>query len=217
MNYDIIEEIAKLGDLSIKYKNIHINQTDPEKMQQLQIELESIIRSSDDVKKNIGTVKIWVQLGRVLDKSKDPLCYQCFKIAILQDPNFAPAYYYLGVALDDDAEKIKYFRKAVEVEPNNSVAWHYLGAFLTDDKEKEKCFRRAIELNPSNSIAWNNLGTILKDEKEKEKCYRKAIELDPDNENAWFSLGMLLYDESYLERARQLGYDGWIPNSLKPF
>lgn len=219
MNYDIIDEISKIGDLSIKYKNIDVKSISTEELSQLRMILEFIVMSSDPVKKGIGTAKTWVQLGRVLDKLKDPLCLQCFQIAILHDPNFAPIYYYLGVAIEDEkkAEKEDYFRKAVQVDPTDSKAWHYLGAFLTDDSEKEHCFRKSIELDPLNSVAWSNLGTVLKDEKEKENCYRKAIELDPDNECAWFNLGMLLKDENLLERARQLGYEGWIPNDLNPF
>lgn len=117
--------------------------------------------------------------------------------ALKSDPNFAPAWSSLGVAIwfsdkaavqDGEAlaEGRRAARRAIALAPNLAEA-HATVALLAGENslEAEQPIRRALALDPSNSESWNWLGNALSGQSrnaEAMQAYRRAIELDP----LWF-------------------------------
>ncbi|HEY9867592.1 MAG TPA: tetratricopeptide repeat protein [Candidatus Obscuribacterales bacterium] len=89
------------------------------------------------------------------------------RLAVSNDPQFAPARYALGLALKEqekNAEAYKAFQEAVELDPQYSDGYAGLGMIeLGEDRLAEAMsnFRKAIELNPGNSTAHYGLGEAL--------------------------------------------------------
>ena len=87
----------------------------------------------------------------------------CYRRALELQPNFADAYYNLGIALHSQGkpdEAIACYRQALRFKPDFVAAHNNLGnALETQGKPDEAaaCFRRALELNPDFVAARDNL------------------------------------------------------------
>ena len=97
-----------------------------------------------------------------------------YKKALALKPDFAQAYYNLGIML----------QKLHKLE------------------EAEASYKKAIALNPDFAIAHNNLGNTLKDLgrlNEAEASYKKAIALKPDYRTALLNRGQILFEKGEFE------------------
>ncbi|MBN1405626.1 MAG: tetratricopeptide repeat protein, partial [Candidatus Omnitrophica bacterium] len=81
------------------------------------------------------------------------------------DPDFADAYFYLGVVYDklkNSSEVKKYMQKAVEIEPDNAAALNYLGYTYADNGERLDeaiaLINRALVKQPENGAYIDSLG-----------------------------------------------------------
>jgi DNA-binding SARP family transcriptional activator/TolB-like protein len=114
--------------------------------------------------------------------------------AIRQDPNYAPAWSLLGVALTFNqrdaiadsgarAEGMAAAKHALALAPNFAPAWGTVALIQgATSKDAEAPLRRAVELDPSYSEAWNWLGNSLVSQgryREAMAAYERAIAIDP--------------------------------------
>jgi tetratricopeptide (TPR) repeat protein len=124
-----------------------------------------------------------------------------FRNAIELKPDYADAYYNLGVALSDKGqydEAIAANRKAIELKPDYTDAYYNLGIALFDKGQYDEAiaaYRKALELKPDYALAYNNLGNTLLEKGQYDEAIaslRKAIELKPDYALAHRNLGRAL-------------------------
>ena len=109
-----------------------------------------------------------------------------FRKGIALDPNYADAYYNLGLALKNQgktAEAIAACQKAISLNSNDAEAYYNLGVALGKHGKTAEAivaYQKAISLNPNNANAYNNLGfTLGKQGKTAEAidAYQKARDL----------------------------------------
>jgi tetratricopeptide (TPR) repeat protein len=151
---------------------------------------------------NSQTAEEWFWKGiEVFHNADYKNAIEYFKKAIELKPDYADAYFNMGVAYydwDGQYEKsIECYKKAVVLNHNYADAYCNMGIAYTDWKgQYEKaieCYQKAIVLNPNYADAYCNMGIVYADwKREYEKaieCYKKAIELKPDLPVAFFNMG----------------------------
>ena len=148
-----------------------------------------------------------------------------YKKAIAINPEFAYAYYNLGLIfyeldeLDGLAKVVRYFEKAIAINPSYHEAHNNLGCTLKKLGKMNlavKSFKKAIKIKEGFADAHSNLGQIqteLGQLVKAEACLRKAIAINPEFAKAHNNLGNTLKDLGRLEEA-ELSYIKAI--ELKP-
>ncbi|NMG22767.1 tetratricopeptide repeat protein, partial [Brasilonema bromeliae] len=122
--------------------------------------------------------------------------------AIQLDPNYAKAYYNLGIALSDQKkldQAIATYNKAIQLAPNYANAYNNLGLALSEQKKLDQAiaaYNKAIQLDPNNTYAYIALGIVLAQQKKPDAAnvaFNKAIQLDPAVSSlAYTALGLVL-------------------------
>jgi DNA-binding SARP family transcriptional activator/TolB-like protein len=157
--------------------------------------------------------------------------------AIKADPNYAPAWSELGlamvfnerVAIADSharAEGAAAVKRALALAPNFAPAHANLALIEGDNsREAEAPLRRAVELDPSYSEAWNWLGNSLISQgryREAMAAYERAIAIDPLLYPAVMNLSVIadeLQDKATIDRlfsaVRRAGPSAELLTSLK--
>jgi Flp pilus assembly protein TadD len=117
----------------------------------------------------------------------------CFRRAVQESPEFAPAWIELGGVLlgnGRDEEALEVLRHAVRHDPKASAAWLLLGVALVNLEDlaaARRAVERALLIQPDYAQAHNNLGVILDaldDEEGAVAAWRRALEIDPYLEEA---------------------------------
>jgi Tfp pilus assembly protein PilF len=161
--------------------------------------------------------------------NKFELSEKQFRLAIKVDPNYALAYFNLGVLLDelgrmDEAEK--QYRLAIKSDPNDAVTYFNLGALLAKlgrKDEAENQYRLAIKFDPDEVAARNNYANLLREKGrfgEAENEIRIALDNDPFDPYSLGTLGDILADEGWLDESereykRALEHSDKMDNSAK--
>jgi len=119
-----------------------------------------------------------MQRGHQQLKDRDyPGAIQSFTKAVALRPNFAPAYYNLGVAhqnLEDNEVAIRNYSEALRLAPDMALAYAARGVCrvrLHGDREALMDFQRALELQPNLAFALNGRGGVYF----RRKQYRMAL------------------------------------------
>ncbi len=149
--------------------------------------------------------------NKLFDDNKIDLAIEAFEQAVKLNPEFAEAYFKLGVsyqirekenekaALDEDAEPTPQDDKKEKVRT----------------KQSEKAFQKAvdaykklIEINSKDDVAHFNLGRSyekLNDDKDALKSLREAVDLEPESSEYQTELGKILIKlAQYYEAVRVL-------------
>jgi tetratricopeptide (TPR) repeat protein len=132
------------------------------------------------------------------------LAITAFQKVISLKPNFADAYYNMGVAFKDQGkmeESIKAYNKALSLKPDYADAYYNMADILKDqDKLDEaiEAYNKCISLKPDYAQAYSNMGVILKAQGKLEKAieaYKKALSLKPDYADAYYNMANALKDQ----------------------
>ena len=125
-------------------------------------------------------------------------------------PNFADAYFNMGVALNDQGkieEAIKAYNNALSLKPDFTEAYNNLGNALKDQgklNEAIEAYNKALSIKPDFTEAYNNLGNALKGQDKLDEAieaFNKAILLKPNYANAFNNMGNALKDQDKLNEA----------------
>ena len=124
-----------------------------------------------------------------------------YKKALKLKPDYAEAYYNMGVALKgkgDLKEAINSYKKALKIKPDYAEAYYNMGNMLRDNGDLEEAinsYKKALKVKPDHAEAYNNIGIALEDNGNLEEAinsYKKALEIKPDYSEAKENLISLL-------------------------
>ncbi len=143
--------------------------------------------------------------------------------AVTINPNFARAYAYLGLALDEQGKDGQAaLEMALRLEPGSPWVNYLLGNHyrrLGDGRAAIDFYQRAVALdakNPAFAAELANTYAGLGDLTEAERWFREAVHLSPQDANFWLLLARFYCDQDYhvaeegLPAARQAA--GLAPN-----
>jgi serine/threonine protein kinase/tetratricopeptide (TPR) repeat protein len=142
---------------------------------------------------------------------------QLFDVAIVRNPDYAPAHAAIAKAYERHAfltgdkswkaRAVDAARHAVELDPYLAEAHVSLGMALAaagDHKNADTALRRALALEPQNSGAWFALADIAYAEDRRGDAsagYRKALELKPDDWGSAIGAGNVAYRDGRYDEA----------------
>ena len=121
-----------------------------------------------------------------------------YKTVIKFQPNFAPSYYHLAIALEEKGNldpAIDNYKMAIKVKPDYAEAYNNLGAALKvkgQIKNANKNFTIAIELKPSLAQPYFNKGLLLKEQGKLRLAvyyFKHAIKYNPNYMEAYLNMG----------------------------
>lgn len=126
---------------------------------------------------------------------------RCYRAAIQERPDFAEAYFKLGVICarrDDLSAAIECYEQAVALDPRYVKALYNMANALSRlslPVEAEDSYRRAIAADGTYFAAHNNLGVLLLGQgryQEAEGLFRSVVGADPSDAEAYNNLGLAL-------------------------
>jgi tetratricopeptide (TPR) repeat protein len=208
---------AKLGLLALK--NLKDNQEPP------QANIQSIVAlySNNQIQEALVGIEALVK-----DFPNSPILYNirasCYKAngqmdasvkdyekAITLKPDYAEAYYNLGVTLREleqiDAA-LKSYEKALAIKHEYPGAHNNLGTILLDLGSLDSAvdhFEWAVAFKPDYAEAHNNLGVVERHQEKFDqaiKSFEKAIDIQPNYVQAHSNLGDTLQDIGQVDAAK---------------
>ena len=136
-----------------------------------------------------------------------------FTKAVNAEPNFANAYYDLGMAMFNNSLStdtvIKYFEKSLELKPDFAEAVCYIGALRGMLGEYDlgiKYLQRSLSLNPELDEAYDYLAGLYSVNNQMAKAaeiYKMVLERNPENMTAYVTLGAYSLNEGHKEKAKE--------------
>jgi len=133
-----------------------------------------------------------------------------YKQALKIKPDYAEAYYNMGVALNDKGDPeaaIESYKQALKIKPDYAEAYNNMGVALNDKGDPEaaiESYKQALKIKPDYAEAYNNIGNVLKDQGDLEAAidsYKQALKIKPDYAEAYSNIGIVLKDQGDLEAA----------------
>ena len=133
-----------------------------------------------------------------------------YKKALKIKPDYAEAYYNLGVVLrvkGDLEAAIDSYKQALKIKPDYAVVYNNMGNALKDKGDLETAidsYKQALKIKPDFAEAYNNMGIALMDKGDLETAidsYKQALKINPDYAKAYYNLGDVLGVKGDLEAA----------------
>ena len=133
-----------------------------------------------------------------------------YKQALKIEPEYADAYYNMGIALDkkgNASAAIDSYRQAININPDYAAAYNNMGFsmnFKGDYRAAIDSYKKAVEIKPDYAEAFNNMANTLKDMGNLEAAiekYGRAIEIRPGYFQAYNNLAGALNDKGDTEAA----------------
>ena len=122
-----------------------------------------------------------------------------YQKAIEYDPEFADAYYKLGISLGKSGRSedgVLALEKAIQLNPQNASAYNALGAIYGMLEKYDlaiEFFKKAVGIDSQLSLAYNNLGILYGKIGEHQKAIealKQAIQIDPLSAESQGALGV---------------------------
>jgi len=126
---------------------------------------------------------------------------ESYKKALEIRPDYAEAYFNMGVTLKDKGESEASFdcyKQALKIKPNYAEAYNNIGNALKDKGDLEEaieCYEQALMIKPNYAVAYHNMGNVQKDKGELEAAidsYQKALKIRPDYTEVYKNIGNIL-------------------------
>ncbi|MDP6727821.1 MAG: tetratricopeptide repeat protein, partial [Gammaproteobacteria bacterium] len=108
----------------------------------------------------------------------------CYKQMLRIKPDYAEAYYNMGVALKNKGNleaAIDSYRQALKIKPDYADAFNNIGNIFKDKGDPEAAidsYRQALKIKPDYASAYNNMGVALSDKGDLEAgidSYKQAL------------------------------------------
>ena len=163
----------------------------------------AVIRLNEAIELYPDSPRLWLGLGIAHFKAgSNAEAVKAFTHSLKLDPNYAPAYAYLGMAnveIGNYKEAINYYERALTVNNKLGVVNYLLGEVLQNAGEAnsqrvESNLKRAVELEPSFAAArlalgkfYFRSGRLTQAQSELET----VIKLNPELAGAYYQLGLV--------------------------
>jgi tetratricopeptide (TPR) repeat protein len=163
----------------------------------------AVIRLTEAIDLYPDSPRLWLGLGIAHFKAgSNPEAVKAFTHSLKLDPNYAPAYAYLGmtnVEIGNYKEAINFYERALTVNNKLGVVNYLLGEALQNSGEVnpervETNLKRAVELEPSFAAArlalgkfYFRSGRLTQAQSELET----VIKLNPELAGAYYQLGLV--------------------------
>jgi tetratricopeptide (TPR) repeat protein len=143
---------------------------------------------------------LFEQAAQAFYDGKYELAIADYEKIVEMDPNFAPAYNALGLALKIQGAKTEeaayYFKKALEIDPKFVSSYDNLGKLYYSEgnmDEAESYFGKGLEIDPGNesmllSMGWVNL--LGRGAPDKAMKYFKSVVKKSDSAMGFFGQGI---------------------------
>jgi len=148
----------------------------------------------------------WFDSGNEVAEYNDEIAIENYKKAIDINPNYAAAYYQIGIAyyrLVEYEAAIINFQKVIEIDPINYLdAYSCIWDICSDMGDYDTAIKNlqiAIDVNPNYSYAYNMIGTAHRRKADYDsaiKYFQKAIDIDLNNACAYSNIGVVLYEKA---------------------
>ncbi|HEY6247990.1 MAG TPA: tetratricopeptide repeat protein [Pyrinomonadaceae bacterium] len=161
----------------------------------------AIIRLEESLKSFPSSSRLWFALGFAnfkLDKNED--AERALKKAIELDPNFAPAFAYLGLIRAKTGaygEAIPQYEKAIHADPQLAVVHHLIAdAMLRQNADAqiiEKHLRQSVELDPTFTPSRLSLGKLfMRSQRWADAVseFEQVVKLEPSEPETYYQLGL---------------------------
>ena len=201
--------------LSTRSKNT--KDPSPEKMQSIiNIYTQGLLKKAlSECNKMLKTFPHSVILYNILGASQVGLrqfdaAIVSYKKALKIKPDYAEAYYNMGIALDnkDDQEaSIKSYEQAIKFNPQYADAYNNMGLAMNHKGFHDAAiasYKKAISINPDDAQLYNNMGNTLKDKGDLKAAiqnYRQAVSIKADFADAYNNMGSALIGKGDSEAA----------------
>ena len=133
-----------------------------------------------------------------------------YKKALKIKPNYAEAYYNMGIALKmkgDLEAAIDSYKNALEIKSDYAEAYYNMGNALKKKGDLEAAidsYKNALEIKSDYVEAYYNLGIALMKKGDLEAAidsYKHALKIKPDHFMAYINMGIIQKDKGDLEAA----------------
>ena len=133
-----------------------------------------------------------------------------YRVAIKIKPDFAEAYYNMGIALNNNNQPdaaIDSYKKALKIQPDYAEVYNNIGVILSNNDEMEAAiasYMQALKFKPDYADVYINMGDSLRKKGDLETAihnYRCAVNIEPDSAHAYNNMGSALKDKGDLEAA----------------
>jgi len=184
------------------------------------------------IKKNPNDKWAWYLKGKVYYHLKESSkAVECFNKSIQIDPNFADAYFWMGLTyksyfITNEASHYavkhdyntarKYIERAIQLDPNNDVYYAYIAqCYIFDDLDKSlEYIDKAIQLNPNNAGYWVQKADYLDLMgrcKDALLCYDEALKIEHNNVDImlkkaelYHKMGLTYEEKKILEEVKKI-------------
>lgn len=136
------------------------------------------------------------QAGRMADAQRE------YQQILSADPNFAPAWHMLGIALfqaNQPTKAIEHIQRAIDLGLNGADVFNNLGEVLRANNRFDEAipaYQRAIERNPEAAGVYANLGTACNESRRFAEAIpplQKSLSLRPDDVNTMYQYAVALW------------------------
>jgi tetratricopeptide (TPR) repeat protein len=161
----------------------------------------AIIRLEESLKSFPSSSRLWFALGFAnfkLDKTEE--AERALRKAIELDPNFAPAFAYLGLIRARTGaygEAISLYQDAIRADPKLAVVHHLLAdAMLKQNADAqliETQLRQSVELDPTFTPSRLSLGKLfMRSQRWADAVseFDQVVKLDPNLPETYYQLGL---------------------------
>ena len=132
------------------------------------------------------------------------------KRAVAINPNYAEAYFNLGIALKEQGNlqaAIDAYRQALAIKTDYADVYNNLGVALQEQGSFQaaiNAYRQALAIKPNYPEVYLNLGNALKAQGNLQAAidaYRQALAINSSYSQAYFNLGIALKEQDDLQAA----------------
>ena len=133
-----------------------------------------------------------------------------FKKIITINPNLAPAYYNMGIALNNEGDlnaAIDSFKHALKIKPDYVEVYINMGSAQKNKGELDAAidsYKHALKIKPDHAGVHYNLGLALSDKGNLDAAidsYKQALKIKPDYAEAYLNMGIPLENNGELDAA----------------
>jgi tetratricopeptide (TPR) repeat protein len=133
-----------------------------------------------------------------------------YKQALKIKPDYAEAYFNMGVALQEKGElnaALDSYKQALKIKPDYAKAYNNMGNALQEKVELDAAidsYKQALKIKPDYAEALSNLGGALQEKGEQDAAidsYKQALKIKPDYAKAYNNMGNALKDKGELDAA----------------